>query len=196
MNQYNQTMENIKILINQGINFLDSNIDNIKDEGLIENVDVRKLDFCKYIYEKSPLIANEIIDKMLDDKNTKVYVQNIIDVFDNMQEYIYTQASNSISKNFASVTEFKAVMTEYLNMIQSNLEIDGYIEETFAGWCEDGNIFYLREKEIGSHSVGVQTLLMNHFDEDLNNFTNELDENIFKLNELEKEQEKEDEEIC
>ena len=77
--------ENIKILIHQGINYLSNQL-----EALDTNNDnLKNIQFLEYLYRNSPLIATEIIDKMLDDNKIQKYVQKITDTFDYIKLYFF-----------------------------------------------------------------------------------------------------------
>ena len=162
--------ENIKILIHQGINYLSNQL-----EALDTNNDnLKNIQFLEYLYRNSPLIATEIIDKMLDDNKIQKYVQKITDTFDYIKLYFYEKYETAIGANFATNEEVKIVFYEYLNMLSNNTEelstshtLKGtsVFYEMFTNWCEDGEIFRSRaeDKEISESSANRCILLMNHF---------------------------------
>ena len=140
-----------------------------------------------------------IIEK---DPNTGKYVQKITDTFDYIKLYFYEKYETAIGANFATNEEVKIVFYEYLNMLSNNTEelstshtLKGtsVFYEMFTNWCEDGEIFRSRaeDKEISESSANRCILLMNHFENKLNDFTIDLDHNISEIEEIIKDEENE-----
>lgn len=180
--------ENVKMLMDEGIEFLRFSIDVFETE----NQKLKNFHCKEYINENSPLIANELINKMLDNTSIKEYTENILNTFDNIKEYMYEKFETFKNSKNVRIEEIKDVFNEYCNMLENNVK-EPSIYEIFTGWCEDGDVFYNRMEENKANKVRaeISEILMNHFEDKLNDFTIELDHNISEI-EIEEQEEEED----
>lgn len=170
--------DNIKLIIGEGINYLESKIDLLD----IDNKHLKDMKCKEYIEKNSPLIAVETISKMFDDSLLSSYIGNIFKIFDELSLFINEKYEKAIQYKLVSSKELMDVFNEYCNMLKNSIEL-GNPHEMFQGWCAKGAIFYSRveEKLISNHSAGIEVLLMKHYSERLDEFTEELSRNIKQI---------------
>ena len=167
----NINKENIKLLFNEGINFLQSQI-----ELLAENNDnLKKYTYMQYIEKNTPLIASESISQILHKEEFTQKVKKLADIFTNIKEYMQSKEKEIKNNKLCGIKELQDIFKDYTNMLFNNLD-NFDLHESFEGWTEDGTIYNTRADDniISSHTAGVETLLLNHFSEDLDKFTWEL----------------------
>lgn len=190
--------ENIKLLIHEGINYLSNQIEVID----INNEKLKNMKCWEYLYNYPSLTTVETIDKMFDNNKIKTYVQNIINTFDNIKSFFYEKYEVAVRPDLVTNEEIKIVFNEYLNMLDNNteelsvlhsLKDTSILYEMFTNWCEEGEVFKTKakDKEISESSANRCILLMNHFEDKLNDFTIDLDHNISEIEEITKEEENE-----
>ena len=173
--------ENIELLINEGIKYLNSQLSNFKLKEKETN-----FTFKDYMEKTSP---NKEIYNIL--KNSKKNNnEKVIDTINQINSYMYNKKTDNEKTNKA----LQIVFYQYTNMLESNLTIDSNLEENFRNWCENGNVFYLLE-DSEKLSEPVKELccnLMEQTGKDLDNYTNILSE-IYEEEKSKDEESKEDE---
>lgn len=184
----NNDKDNIELLLYEGIEFLNSQIDRFELGNDNKNNTLKD-----YILKYSPLSTSERIDKMLKGDKNNIY-EEVISVFNNINNFMYDKKEILNIKKMATVKELQILFNEYTNMLESNLNFED-LDESFLGWCEGGEVFYTHEPKISDHSIGICTLLMNHYAEKLDSFTYKLSEIYENEIEKEKNEESEDEEL-
>lgn len=167
----NINKENIKLLFNEGINFLQFQIELLAEN----NENLKNYTYMQYIEKNTPLIASESISQILRKEEFTQKVKKLADIFTNIKEYMQSKEKEIKSNKLCGIKELQDIFTDYTNMLFNNLD-NFDLHESFEGWTEDGTIYNTRVNDniISSHTAGVETLLLNHFSEDLDKFTWEL----------------------
>ncbi len=162
-------IENVKLLIHEGIEFLDSTIGRLNAS---EKIQLK--DFNEYIKRFSPLMVNEQIDYFCNSKKTKEGASIIKEQFNNIANYIKEQYSKHLYGygNMFTKEEFEIVCFQYVNMLTNNLEVNN-LRENFTGWCADGEVFD-DTPNLSEHSKEMCCLIMKHLEEKLDSYTNTL----------------------
>lgn len=170
--------ESIELLMKEGINYLDSKIELLDSK----NKYLQDMKFNEFIEKNASLIAGEEIRKLFINSRLSCYALNITNIFDELSMFINEKYEKAMQHKLASSKELKDIFKEYCNMLKKNIAI-GELHEMFEEWCADGEIFYSRveEKKISNHSAGIEVLLMKHYSEQLDKFTEELCRNIEQI---------------
>lgn len=171
--------EDVKLLINEGIEFLDSTVGRLNAS---EKIQLK--DFNEYIKRFSQVSVQERLDYFCNSEKTKEEAKIITETFNNIANYMKEQYSNIYNKKITP-KEFKVVCVQYINMLTNNLSLDN-LRESFSDWCEDGNVFYFDEN-LSKHSQGICCLVMKHLEEKLDSFTNILADTYENIYQEEKE---------
>jgi len=129
----------------------------------------------QYIEKNTPLIASESISKILNKEIYTTKVKKLADTFTNIKGYMQSKEKEIKNNKQCTIKELQDVFTDYTNMLANNLD-NFDLHESLEGWTEDGTIYNTRaeDKIISFHTAGIETLLLNHFSEDLDKFTWEL----------------------
>lgn len=160
-------IEDVKLLINEGIEFLDSTVGRLNAS---EKIQLK--DFNEYIKRFSQVSAQERLDYFCNSEKTNEEAKKITETFNNIANYFKEQYSKHIYNKQVSIEEFKAVCVQYVNMLTNNLSL-GDLRESFTGWCADGEVFY-DTPNLSEHSKSICCLVMKHLEEKLDSFTNTL----------------------
>ncbi len=161
--------EDVKLLINEGIEFLDSTVGRLNAS---EKIQLK--DFNEYIKRFSQVSAQERLDYFCNSEKTKEEAKKITETFNSISNYLKEQHSKHLYGygNMFTEKEFKIVCIQYINMLTNNLQLND-LRESFIGWCEDGNVFYFDE-DLSKDSQEKCCILMKHLEEKLDSFTNTL----------------------
>lgn len=159
--------EELELLIEEGIDFLDSTVGRLRASDKIQ-----LKDFEQYIRRFTPVIVKEKLDYFCNSEKTKIQAGKIIEQFNNIANYFKEQYSKYINSKMITGQEFQIVCVQYINMLTNNLGL-GDLRESFIGWCENGDVFYTN-KYLSEHSQGICCLVMKQLEEKLDSFTNRL----------------------
>ena len=173
--------ENIELLINEGINYLNSQLSNFKlKEKETNNT------FKDYMEKTSP--NKEIYYKFKNSEENNY--EKVIDTINQINSYMYNKKTDKEETNKA----LQIVFYQYTNMLESNLTIDSNLEESFRDWCENGDVFYLLEdsEKLSEPFKELCCNLMQQTEKDLDNYTNILSE-IYEEEKGKNEESEEDE---
>lgn len=175
-------IEDVKLLIHEGIEFLDSTIGRLNASDKIQ-----LKDFNEYIKRFSQVSAQERLDYFCNNEKTKETSKEIIGQFNSIANYMKEQFSKHIYGygNMFTKEEFEIVCVQYVNMLTNNLDSND-LRESFAGWCEDGDVFYNIEN-FSEHSKEMCQIIMKHLEEKLDLFTYSLTDKFEEIYEEETE---------
>ncbi|WP_304683101.1 LPD11 domain-containing protein [uncultured Clostridium sp.] len=164
----NVNNENIKLLFYEGINFLQFQIELLAEK----NENLKNYTYIQYIEKNTPLIVNETITKIINKDDFTEKVTKLANIFTDIKDYMQLKVKEIENSKLYITKELQDVFTDYTNMLFNNLDSFD-LHESFKGWTEDGTIYNTRAEEriISSHRAGTETLLLNHFAENLDKFT-------------------------
>lgn len=162
------TKENIKIFFNEGINYLQFQIDLLAED----NEQLKDYTYMQYIKKNAPLIVNELVSNTLRKADFSQKITKLSDIFTNIKEYIQVKTKDIEKNQLYRIENLQDIFRDYTDMLSNNLDSFD-LHETFKGWTEDGTIYNTRadDKIISSHTAGIETLLATHFSEELDHFT-------------------------
>lgn len=162
-----ETDENVELLINEGINFLQNQIECLD----VENKNL-KVSFNAYLKKYSPLDVYEIINKISENKEIK----EIINIFDDINTSFKNKYNELTNKNIYSKNIIKDVFYDYTYMLANNLDFNHDLSENFIDWCENGEIYKNRVDEgFLSEKDSIKEIEL------MKEVANTLDEFTFKL---------------
>lgn len=162
------TKEDIKTFFNEGINYLQFQIDLLAEK----NEYLKGYTYMQYIEKNAPLIVNELVSSTMYKSNFSEKITKLANIFTNIKGYIQLKARDIEKNKLYAIENLQDVFRDYTDMLLNNLD-NFDLHETFNGWTEDGTIYNTRVDDniISLHTAGIETLLLNHFSGDLDNFT-------------------------
>ena len=117
----NNDKDNIELLLYEGIEFLNSQIDRFELGNDNKNNTLKD-----YILKYSPLSTSERIDKMLKGEKKNIY-EEVISVFNNINNFMYDKKEILNIKKMATDKELQILFNEYTNMLESNLNFEDFL---------------------------------------------------------------------
>lgn len=159
--------ENIELIINEGVDFLQNQIEALEVKTLTSNYE-------GYVNRYSSSSSSERILKMKEDEELKALAEDIINTFNKINSYFQESKNVFLSTNI-TLENIKDVLYDYTYMLANNLSI-GDLKEDFIDWCENGTIYLNRVDEgiLNKEQAEIEIKLMKYLANGLDEFTTKL----------------------